>query len=74
MSAQRIYRIKDLALRIDRKPLTIKRWEKSGLIPLAKKDSRGWRIYSEDEIRDIQTLVKETNYFHTGDEQANFGA
>jgi DNA-binding transcriptional MerR regulator len=62
MSA-RIYKIKDLALRLDRTILTIKRWEKRGLIPAPRKDSRGWRVYTESEVKKILQLVKETNYF-----------
>jgi len=62
MSA-RVYKIKDLALRLDRTILTIKRWEKRGLIPAPRKDSRGWRVYTESEVKNILQLVKETNYF-----------
>ena len=61
--ASRLYKIKDVALRIDRSILTLKRWEKQGLIPEARKDSRGWRIYTEDEVQEILKRVKETNYF-----------
>jgi len=64
--ASTIYKIKDLALRLDRSILTIKRWEKQGLIPKARKDSRGWRIYTDAEIRDILRLVQATNYFRNG--------
>jgi len=58
-----IYKIKDLALRLDRTILTIKRWEKRGLLPPPRKDSRGWRVYTESEVKKILQLVKETNYF-----------
>ena len=61
--ANKIYKIKDLALRLDRTILTIKRWEKQGLIPIARKDSRGWRVYTEDEVNEILGVVEETNYF-----------
>ena len=64
--SNKIYKIKDLALRLDRSILTIKRWERQGLIPKARKDSRGWRIYTEAEVRDIQRLVQATNYFRNG--------
>ena len=65
--AARIYKIKDLALRLDRTILTIKRWEKRGLIPPPRKDSRGWRVYTEDEVKEILKRVRETNYFQNGD-------
>jgi DNA-binding transcriptional MerR regulator len=61
--ANKLYKIKDVALRIDRSILTLKRWEKQGLIPEARKDSRGWRIYTEEEVQEILQQVRETNYF-----------
>jgi DNA-binding transcriptional MerR regulator len=64
MSAK-LYKIRDVALRLDRSILTIKRWEKQGLIPKARKDSRGWRIYTEDEVQAILKKVRESNYFRT---------
>ena len=64
--SNKVYKIKDLSLRLDRSILTIKRWERQGLIPKARKDSRGWRIYTEAEVRDILRLVQATNYFRDG--------
>jgi DNA-binding transcriptional MerR regulator len=63
--AAKLYKIGDLALRLDRSILTIKRWEKQGLIPKARKDSRGWRVYTEDEVRAILKKVRESNYFRS---------
>ena len=62
-----LYKIKDVALRLDRSILTLKRWEKQGLIPKARKDSRGWRIYTEGEVREILKRVRETNYFRNAE-------
>lgn len=59
----KLYKIKDLALRLDRSVLTIKRWEKQGLLPKARKDSHGWRVYTEAEVQVILKKVRETNYF-----------
>jgi DNA-binding transcriptional MerR regulator len=64
--ANKVYKIKDVALRLDRSILTIKRWEKQGLLPKARKDSRGWRIYTEAEVQAILQRVRETNYFRNG--------
>jgi DNA-binding transcriptional MerR regulator len=61
--ASKLYKIGDVALRLDRSILTIKRWEKQGLIPKARKDSRGWRVYTEDEVQAILKKVRESNYF-----------
>lgn len=57
------YRLKDILKRIDRKKSTVLRWEAAGLIPTAQRDSRGWRIYSEQEVAFIVEKVLETNYF-----------
>ncbi|MBT9132380.1 MerR family transcriptional regulator [candidate division NPL-UPA2 bacterium Unc8] len=61
--AEIIYRIKDLSLRLGRSPLTVKRWEKKKYIPQARRDAKGWRIYTGKEIKKIVKDVKETNYF-----------
>ena len=63
----KVYTIKDLALRLDRSVLTLKRWEKQGLLPEARKDSRGWRVYTEDEVQTILRKVRATNYFRNGE-------
>jgi len=65
----KIYRIGELAKEIDRSPLTIKKWEESGLIPKAKRDSRGWRYYTEEDISEIKKLFLESDYFLNAKEQ-----
>ena len=59
----KLYRLNDIARRIDRDKTTIIRWESQKLIPSAKRDSRGWRYYSSAEVNHIVQLVKKTNYF-----------
>ena len=59
----RIYRIGELAKELDRSTLTIKKWEESGLIPKAKRDSRGWRYYTEDDVNKIKMTLEEQDYF-----------
>ena len=59
----RRYRIGELAKELDRSTLTIKKWEENGLIPEAKRDSRGWRYYTEDDISKIKTILKKHDYF-----------
>ena len=60
---RRIYKIGELARELDRSTLTIKKWEESGLIPEAKRDSRGWRYYTDEDIRDIKTILSKHEYF-----------
>ena len=59
----RRYRIGELAKELDRSTLTIKKWEENGLIPEAKRDSRGWRYYTEEDINEIKVILKKHNYF-----------
>ena len=60
---RRTYKIGELAKELDRSTLTIKKWEESGLIPKAKRDSRGWRYYTEDDINKIKQIIRENKYF-----------
>ncbi|OGF36491.1 hypothetical protein A2531_04365 [Candidatus Falkowbacteria bacterium RIFOXYD2_FULL_34_120] len=57
------YRIKDILDKVDRDKTTLIRWEKEGLIPEAKRDSRGWRYYSKRDITNIINQVLSTDYF-----------
>ncbi|MBI1977136.1 MAG: MerR family transcriptional regulator [Candidatus Omnitrophica bacterium] len=49
--------ITDVAERIGVTPKTLVRWEKSGKIRKPKRDWKGWRFYSEDEVVDIERFV-----------------
>jgi DNA-binding transcriptional MerR regulator len=59
------YRLRDIITKIDRNKTTIIRWEDEGKIPKAKRDSRGWRCYTKEEIDRIINLILQTNYFQT---------
>ena len=37
---------------------TITRWEKAGKVKKAKRDWRGWRIYSDDDLQELKSLVE----------------
>ena len=37
---------------------TITRWEKSGKIKKAKRDWKGWRVYSENDVHEMKSLVE----------------
>jgi hypothetical protein len=60
---QRKYRLIDIARQIDRDKSTLIRWEEMGLIPTAARDSRGWRYYTEEQVKEIVRRVHETDYF-----------
>ena len=59
---QEIY-VADLAKSLDRSVRTIKEWEKKGLIPKARRDSRGWRIYTAQQAEKISKHVKRHRFF-----------
>ncbi|MEA3398263.1 MAG: MerR family transcriptional regulator [Patescibacteria group bacterium] len=65
------YRLKDIGERIDRDKTTIIRWEKEGLIRQAKRDSRGWRYYSKEDVMDIVNKALSTDYFRKVNSRAN---
>lgn len=37
---------------------TITRWEKSGKIKRAKRDWRGWRVYSHEDLEEMKSFVE----------------
>ena len=37
---------------------TISRWEKAGKIKHAKRDWRGWRVYSPDDLATMKSLIE----------------
>ncbi|MBI4003959.1 MAG: MerR family transcriptional regulator [Candidatus Omnitrophica bacterium] len=37
---------------------TITRWEKAGKIKRAKRDWRGWRTYSKEDVEEMKTLLE----------------
>lgn len=37
---------------------TITRWERAGKIKQAKRDWRGWRIYSPEDLEDMKNVVE----------------
>ena len=37
---------------------TITRWEKAGKIKQAKRDWKGWRVYSKEELDDMRSMLQ----------------
>ncbi len=65
---QQKYTLNDIVKKIDRNKTTLIRWEELGLIPKARRDSRGWRYYNQKQFNKIIKLINQTNYFQ---DQAN---
>ena len=50
--------ITQIAQRLGVVPKTIIRWEKAGKIRKAKRDWRGWRVYSCRELKEMEGFLK----------------
>ena len=46
--------ITEAAQRVGVSPKTLLRWEKAGKTPRPKRDWRGWRVYEEKDVTDLQ--------------------
>lgn len=52
--------ITELAQNLGVVPKTIIRWEKSGKIKKAKRDWRGWRVYTRPDLEELKLLLEAT--------------
>ena len=50
--------ITEVAEKLGVAPKTIMRWEKAGKINKAKRDWRGWRVYSPVELAEIKDFFE----------------
>ena len=50
--------ITEAAKKVGVVPKTIVRWEQSGKIDKAKRDWRGWRVYSPDEVDQLRSFIE----------------
>jgi len=58
--------ITEVAKEVGVTPRTIMRWEKAGKIKKQKRDWRGWRFYSSEDLGEIRQFV-ETSYEYDGE-------
>lgn len=56
--------ITDVAEAVGVTPRTIMRWEKAGKIRRPKRDWRGWRFYTEEDIKDIKKFFESPYEFN----------
>ena len=50
--------ITDVAKQLGVTTKTITRWEKAGKIRQPKRDWRGWRVYSQEEVEEMKGFVE----------------
>lgn len=55
------YKTNEICSRFDISRATLFRWEGEGLLMGVKRDWRGWRVYSESNMRDIERIMKSKN-------------
>jgi len=51
------YRVHEIAKMIDRDKTTIFRWEKDKKIDPPARDSRGWRLYTEEDLNKMKEII-----------------
>ena len=54
--------ITDVAKELGVTTKTITRWEMIGKIKSAKRDWRGWRVYSYTDLQEMQNLIQPAYY------------
>jgi DNA-binding transcriptional MerR regulator len=52
------YKTSDICNRFDISRATLFRWESEGLLTGVGRDWRGWRIYSEGNVKAIEKIMK----------------
>jgi DNA-binding transcriptional MerR regulator len=50
--------ITEVAKELGVTPKTITRWEKAGKVRRAKRDWRGWRVYSQEELDLMKSFIQ----------------
>ncbi len=54
----RIYKTKEICDRFDISRATLFRWESEGLLSGVGRDWRGWRIYNDSNLREIEKIIR----------------
>lgn len=55
------YKTSDICNRFDISRATLFRWESEGLLTEVGRDWRGWRIYSESNVKAIEKIMRGKN-------------
>ena len=59
MKKYRLYKINHLAGQLGVSIQTIKNYETQGILPKAKRDDKGWRYYTQEDIIKIRALYEQ---------------
>jgi len=55
------YKTNEICSRFDISRATLFRWESEGLLTSVERDWRGWRVYNEHNLKDIEKIMKGKN-------------
>lgn len=55
------YKTIEICNRFDISRATLFRWESDGLLRGVERDWRGWRVYTESNLREIEKIIKNKN-------------
>jgi DNA-binding transcriptional MerR regulator len=55
------YKTKEICDRFDISRATLFRWEEEGLLTGVERDWRGWRVYNEGNMKDIEKIIRSKN-------------
>lgn len=55
------YKTNEICSRFDISRATLFRWESEGLLTGVERDWRGWRVYSESNLKEIEKIIKNKN-------------
>lgn len=58
------YKTRDICKVFDISKATLFRWEKEGLISNVGRDWRNWRLYSEQNMKEIRKIMQSRNSRH----------
>jgi len=58
-----VFKIRDVAVRVNRNKRSIIRWEQLGKIPPARRTEANDRIYSEEDIQTILNFMKKDTFY-----------
>ena len=57
------YKTSDICHRFDISRATLFRWESEGLLTEIERDWRGWRVYTEYNLKNIEKIIKSSAAF-----------
>ncbi len=55
------YKTNEICSRFDISRATLFRWESEGLLTGVQRDWRGWRVYSESNVKEIEKIIRSKN-------------